>query len=334
METLKEPTVLKLSDMIHDLSIQVSKIATDRMSKWHEGHDNLLRIWRKQAAINLWLQLASNYYYHKLNDCLSYPSIIISAATSIGVFGSDNSMVGKYAISILALMSGILTAVNKHCRAAEKSQEFALRAKDYYTFIREIDFILSICKDERKDMGETLERIRSTYDRIVDMQLEPPIHIVREYEKKFKPLEASLFDLSSEMRSRSSVEEPEPRGEPPGHSGPMNKAGPMANCGMDIEAMRNMSVKAVQNKIKDSIMSPYQLFSGLALRNDGIDMQSPIPRISAKLPMYVDALSSPRAIDSKKISQNAIAPDCNLEIQQSENIDITLVVGSRASGEQ
>lgn len=184
---------------------QLERLNIERCGKWDESHDNLLKLWRKQASINLWLQLASNYYYAKLNDYLSYPAIIVSAATSIGVFGSDNSLAGKFAISILALIAGTLTAINKHCRAPEKSQEFALRAKDYYTFIREIDFIMSTKREERPVMSETLERVKATYDRIVDMQMEPPIHVIRDYEKKFRPLSNSLFsDLKSELRSPSS----------------------------------------------------------------------------------------------------------------------------------
>lgn len=190
---------------MENIQNQLDRILDDHASKWNDSHDNLLKLWRKQASINLWLQLASNYFYTRLNDYLSYPAIIVSAATSIGVFGSDDSLKGKFAISILALVSGILTAVNKHCRAAEKGQEYALRAKDYYTFIREIDFILSRTREERPPMTETLERVKSTYDRIVDMQMEPPIHVIRDYEKKFRPLEASLFsDLQSEIRSNSS----------------------------------------------------------------------------------------------------------------------------------
>lgn len=170
---------------------------------WHESHDNLLKAWRKQASINLWLQIASNYYYGRLNDFLSYPAIIIAAVTSIGVFGIDNTLLGKYITSILALMTGTLTAVNKHLQAAEKAKEFMLCAKDYYMFIREIDYILATVKDERPNIIETMNRIRATYDRIVDMQLDPPIHIIKRYERKFRPLEEALFqDLQSEKLLR------------------------------------------------------------------------------------------------------------------------------------
>lgn len=202
MEDDSKQTLIQITKALETIQNRVEEIALEKAGRWNENHDNLLQNWRKQASINLWLQLASNYYYTRLNDYLSYPAIIVSAATSIGVFGIDDNLGGKLAISVMALVTGILTAINKHCRAAEKGQEFALRAKDYYTFIREIDFILSTSRDERGDLGETLERVKNTYDRIVDMQLEPPIHVIRDYEKKFRPLENSLFsDLKSEMRN-------------------------------------------------------------------------------------------------------------------------------------
>lgn len=255
----------ELTTTLKELSTQVEKLVQDKCTKWTDAHDNLLKVWRKQSTINLWLQLASSYYYARLNDYFSYPSIIISAATSISVFGNDNSLGGKFAIAILALLSGILTAINKHCRAAERGQEFALRAKDYYTFIRDIDFILATHKDERSDMGETLERVKSTYDRIIDMQLEPPIHIIREYEKKFKPLEASfLTDLQSEMRSNKS--DTSQRMTPPIRIVPstsQNRA--LFEPVIDEQKF----FKNAQKKLKSTLMSPYQLYSGSTVRVDG-----------------------------------------------------------------
>ena len=242
--------------ILNALKAQLGQVILDRKCKWCDQHENLLKLWKKQAAINLWLQLASNYYYSKLNDYLSYPSIVLSAATSISVFGSDCDLKAKFAISILALVSGVLTAINKHLRAAEKGQEYALRAKDYHTFIREIDFILATNREERPNATDTLERIRGYYDRIVDMQMEPPVKVIRSYEKKFRPLENSLFsDLKSEMRSNDSfyADRVSPFG--PNHT---QSGIPKANK----ETM--LSAKISHKQIKNLIYSPYQLFNSNA----------------------------------------------------------------------
>lgn len=167
--------------------------------EWLPHHDEILRSWKKQAAINLWLALASKYRYDIINNWLTYPCIIISALTSIGIIGMDNIMWGKYAMSGLTLFSAILSAINKHYGAAEKSQEFYMRSKDYYSFIRELDYLLNLDVRERPMVYECLTRLRAAFDRIVDLQMEPPLEIIREYEKKFKPLEMSILGLQGEV---------------------------------------------------------------------------------------------------------------------------------------
>jgi len=258
-----------IGQALKDIHDALEKLRLERQTKWNENHDSLLMLWKKQAHINMWLQLASNYYYTRLNDYLSYPAIIVSTATSIGVFGiDDKSLAGKFVISILALLCGVLTAINKHCRAAEKSQEFALRAKDYYTFIREIDFILSTSHEERPFMTETLERVKGTYDRIVDMQLEPPIHVVRDYEKKFRPLANSLFsDLQSELRSQSATSSQSEKiktAETQLEHSPTSKPKSTYEHQIDINNLRHaahLKSYVPTKKITSTIFSPYQLFS-------------------------------------------------------------------------
>jgi hypothetical protein len=181
---------------------KVRKKATLKHKKkhdWTSHHDELLHSWHKQASINFWLQMASNYYYGLLNAWLAYPSIILSTATSIGVFGM-NGMTGKYITAVMALMSAILIGILRQAQAAEKAKEFILRAKDFYILIREIDYLLATEYDDRETAKEIMSRLRRTFDRIVDMSLDPPIHIIRSYEKRFRPLEASLLqDLQTEM---------------------------------------------------------------------------------------------------------------------------------------
>jgi hypothetical protein len=160
---------------------------------WHEGHNSLLQHWRKQASINLWLQIASNYYYLRINDWLCYPSILLSASLSIGVFGLGTNMTGQFVSAVLAMLAGILVAINKHLGSPEKAQAHILRAKDYYGFVRCLDCLLSTVFEERDPMSETMLRIKENFNRIVDMSLEPPLSVVRSYEKRFRPIEKILF---------------------------------------------------------------------------------------------------------------------------------------------
>lgn len=184
--------------------------------QWRLSHQALLHEWKRQAAVCLWLQIASHYHYSKINNWLTYPTVIITAFTSVGVWGIEGSEAGKYIMSSVSLFAGILATVSKHCRAAEKSNEYQLRSKEYLGIIREIDYILALDEDQRPEVGETLLRIRSAFDRIMDLQLDPPLSVIRLYEERFKSLESSMFgsQLVKELESSHASESSDERGPP------------------------------------------------------------------------------------------------------------------------
>ena len=141
----------------------------------------------------MWLALASKYYYSSMNNWLTYPGIIISAITSIGVVGLGCEGPGLYVLSVLNLLGGILNTICKQAQPAEKSQDFYLRAKDFYTLIREIDYLLAINSHDRPPVNEVMLRIKSDLDRIMDQQMQCPLKIIREYEEKFQPLHDGMY---------------------------------------------------------------------------------------------------------------------------------------------
>lgn len=168
-------------------------------SEWKQEHETILLSWRKIAAINMWLSLASKYMYERVNNWLAYPSVIMSVLTSIGVVGLDtcgDQSWANYLMSSVALVAAILTTINKHTGAAEKTHEFYVRSKEYYALIREIDYILALHIDDRPDAFETMVRLRAEMEKTIDNQMDFPLRIIREYEKKFKPVESSLFNMN------------------------------------------------------------------------------------------------------------------------------------------
>lgn len=172
--------------------------------KWQPYHENVLNEWRKQASVNLWLALASRYHYDSLCNLLTYPTIIISTISSVGIFGIDSN-VAKYLISTLLILSGVLTSVNKHIGAPEKSQEFLIRAKDYYSFIRDIDYILLTDPKDRDEVTATMKRLKVMLDRNLDIQVEPPLKIIKQYEAKFKDLEEDILHMQPSFEQQQSA---------------------------------------------------------------------------------------------------------------------------------
>lgn len=131
--------------------------------------------------------------FNRINNWLTYPSIILSAMTSIGIAGFDCMEQTRYVLSAMTLMSAILTGINQHFQAAEKSQEFLLRAKDYYAVIRDIEYILATDKQDRAPPKDVIITLRNTLDKIIDQQIDFPLRVVREYEKKFRSVESVFF---------------------------------------------------------------------------------------------------------------------------------------------
>lgn len=234
---------------------------------WKEEYDKILISWRKLSAINMWLSLASKSMYERINNWLAYPSIILSIFMSIGIIGIDtcNTPLGTYIIASVNLVAAILTTINKHMGAAEKSHEFYVRSKEYYAIIREIDYILSLNKNDRPEAYEVIVRLRADLEKIIDSQLDFPVRIIREYERKFRPLESSIFvDLEAEkLDNQTAVNKP-------AASIPDERPMPLTPQGKHWNKF---------NRIQDShILTPYQLYGNVPYRkSDKGDIASSQP---------------------------------------------------------
>ena len=254
---------------------------------WKDYHDELLKSWRKQATISLWLSLASKYMYNRINNWLTYPSIILSAMTSIGIAGFECVPELRYILSGMTLLSGVLTGINQHVQAAEKSQEFYLRAKDYYSVVREIEYILSIDKTDRPPPNEVLITVRNTLDKIIDQQCDFPLIVIKEYEKKFRSLESALFpdlqmygvggvgtmpqqqteDEQSDLSDKFTSTGINPQDMAFMHKSPsktpLNSFNPINNSRMSGSFINDAMMKRKKAKVKAAatIITPYQLYN-------------------------------------------------------------------------
>lgn len=174
---------------------------------WNKQYDDLLRTWRKQCSIQMWLHNASYYYYSNVHNWFTYPSIILSTITSIGIFSMSNNCTGSsiqsYIMGSFAMISGILASIDKHIGAAEKSCDYRLRAHEYQALIRELDYVLALSYKDRSSVVEVITEFRAEISKITDLQLDPPRKVINDYNKTHKNLEFSLFeDLNSEVLIR------------------------------------------------------------------------------------------------------------------------------------
>lgn len=172
---------------------------------WNAQYDMLLKTWRKQCAINMWLQLSSYYHYRRINRWLSYPSIIFSAVASVGIFSmadscSDDIQVERYVMGSFSLISAMLMSINNHIRSTERSHEHLQCSNNFLKLIRSLDYVLALNYDDRPSPTEVIAEYRASIDKILDVQPNPPMHIIKDYDKTHKSFESSMFeDLEREM---------------------------------------------------------------------------------------------------------------------------------------
>lgn len=173
-------------------------------SSWNEQYDTLMKNWRKQCAINMWLQMASHYYYRRIHQFLTYPSIIFSAVASVGIFSmsdcKETSQIERYIMGSFSLLAALLTSINNHIQSLEKANEHKHCAYNFLKLVREMDYILTLRYEDRPPPGEVIADYRAHIEHIVDVQENPPLKVVQEYNKTHKSVENSLFeDLEKEM---------------------------------------------------------------------------------------------------------------------------------------
>lgn len=186
-----DTTPTKLKKVSFEEVFPVSSSSSADSGRWEAAHEELLKSWRKEATINLWLQSSSSYYFQWFNNLLTYPSIAFGAATSVGLFVSENHVV-QYVLAGLSMLSAVMTAFNRQMRAAEKAEQYNLKARDYAAFIREINYTLTMNPEQRPNVREAITTMRIGIERISETQIEPPMHVVRRYERTHPSLENSL----------------------------------------------------------------------------------------------------------------------------------------------
>jgi len=143
--------------------------SSSSLGSWDNATDVLLSSWRHEAKRAAQVQTESYYFYQRIHNWITYPSILLSAFASIGTFATVHDTASlKFAIATSSFVSGTLVAINKHLRAAEKSQEHQSKSREFEKLVRDIDFITS------QQRSEALVQLKADFERITSNQPQPP----------------------------------------------------------------------------------------------------------------------------------------------------------------
>lgn len=175
--------------------------------KWSPAHEHILKEWKAKAFAYLWLQTNSCYFHVSVYNWLAYVVIFASSFASATMFSLDTSryncgVVGlggipvsvvQYLVGSISLMAAILTGVIRQLKPGEMYQQHASIAKRYHTLIRSIDACLSLTSQLRPDPVTFIDKVGKELDNLANNQAEPPLSVVKKFEKIYGPLERILY---------------------------------------------------------------------------------------------------------------------------------------------
>lgn len=174
-------------------------------SNWTLVHESILKEWKAKAFAYLWLQNNSCYHYIKLYNWLAYIIIIFSSLASATMFSLNSSsdkcesqlgipiVVIQYVVGVISLVSAILTGVIRQLKPGEMYQQHASMSKRYHTLMRSIDACLSLTSQLRPNPAIFIEKAGAELDNLANNQLDPPLAIIKKFEKIYGPLERILY---------------------------------------------------------------------------------------------------------------------------------------------
>lgn len=150
--------------------------------QWCAKQEQLLVRWAEKAAGYRWLHNHARLHFKRVNDWLSYPSIIISSITGVGGFAvlnpsgndsvSDSTkskiMIVQYMFAFLNVIGGILTSISKFSQSSQLAEAHSVMCVQYSKFYRNIDMELSLDPQHRSDVVEFVNTCRQEYDRLLD----------------------------------------------------------------------------------------------------------------------------------------------------------------------
>jgi hypothetical protein len=179
-----------MNDNLHDNML-------DHM-QWTKEHEDILKIWKAKAFAYLWLQNNSCYHYLLLQNWLAYTVIVLSSVSSAIMFSYMplcyiSIDIIQYIIGSLSLLSAILTGITRQLKPGEMYQQHATVSKRYHNWIRSIDACLSLTRTLRPNPVIFIEKAGAELDTLANSQVEPPLFVIRRFERIYGPLEKVLY---------------------------------------------------------------------------------------------------------------------------------------------
>ena len=160
-----------------------------KIAEWTPEQEKILKIWAEKSAGYRFLHQYAADKNRKLNDRLSFGSMILTTLSSIGGF-SDMGTAVMYTIAGMNIISTFLNAIQRFYRSAEKAETHSEYARQFASLYRNVVVELTLAPEHRARCNELSKLVRADYERLVNGSPNVPHSAVAAFHKKFKDVKS------------------------------------------------------------------------------------------------------------------------------------------------
>jgi hypothetical protein len=158
---------------------------------WARNEIRALQELKRTCMVHMLLQSGSAYLNYILHNCITLPNITLGAVTSVSIFSTTDSR-WRIASGVMAIGATVLTGLGRHLGSGEKAQLHASVTKQYHGIICDINTKCLMDVDSA-DRMRFIEHVKTEIDRLVSIQPEPSLWVVRRFEKKYNSYLANML---------------------------------------------------------------------------------------------------------------------------------------------
>lgn len=158
---------------------------------WNDKKENLLKYWKEEAQIIIWLNSEALNSTKFINKCLSIPAIFISAVSSASLFSNVN--VSEDRINIVIILIGILLMISTIIQSLKEFLNLDKNIRQYITIIKNNQIlVLEIEEQLNQDIFDRengvvfLKKIKHKKSEMVKNSVEIPSRIYKKLEKEIE----------------------------------------------------------------------------------------------------------------------------------------------------
>ena len=165
---------------------------------WSEEEKNVLLNLKKHCLVHMFLQSSSAYISSTIQSIITIPNIIIGGVLSVTIFSTD-SYTWKISTGVLAVLSTILSSLQKQLAAGERAQVHVAAVRQYQILVRDINIHLSFSMGQQEKI-DFIREVKSEMDKIFTIQPEASMFAIKFFQNRYHTrIEDALFDDFEKM---------------------------------------------------------------------------------------------------------------------------------------